>query len=81
MTTARDQPKPSRRSSRSASLFPGASSRPSSGTWSTPPPSLGLSVSTIHKLAAHGELPCSLPSGRLFFDPDKVEAWAKGEAE
>ncbi len=41
---------------------------------------LGLSVSTVHKLSARGELPCSRPAGRLFFDPDTVVAWAKGEA-
>jgi len=35
---------------------------------------LGLSVSTIHKLAVRGALPCSRPAGRLFCDPDKVEA-------
>jgi excisionase family DNA binding protein len=42
---------------------------------------LGLSVSAVYKMAADGTLPCSRPSGRLFFDPAKVESWAKGGPE
>ena len=42
---------------------------------------LGLSESCVYKKVASGEIPHTKRGGRLFFDPDTVVAWAKGEVE